>query len=52
MANPLRDHELLDLARAEAFALVEDGSRSAELAKLTTFLGPEWQSKFRLAAVG
>ncbi|MGC1106069.1 MAG: ATP-dependent DNA helicase RecG [Candidatus Acidiferrales bacterium] len=52
MAHPLRDHKLLDLARAEAFALVEDGSRSAELAKLTTFLGPEWQSKFRLAAVG
>lgn len=52
MAHPLRDHKLLDLARAEAFALAEDRSRSAELEKLTAFLGPEWQSKFRLAAVG
>ena len=52
MAHPLRDHKLLDLARAEAFALVEDRSRSAELEKLTTFLGIEWQSKFRLASVG
>ena len=52
MAHPLRDHKLLDLARAEAFALVEDGSRAAQLEKLTGFLGPEWQSKFRLASVG
>jgi ATP-dependent DNA helicase RecG len=52
MAHPLRDHKLLDLARAEAFALVEDDSRSAQLEKLTGFLGPEWQSKFRLASVG
>jgi ATP-dependent DNA helicase RecG len=52
MAHPLRDHKLLDLARAEAFALVEDSSRSAQLDKLKSFLGPEWQSKFRLAAVG
>jgi hypothetical protein len=42
----------LDLARAEALALVEDESRSAQLEKLTAFLGPEWQSKFRLASVG
>jgi ATP-dependent DNA helicase RecG len=52
MARPLRDHKLLDLARAEAFALVEDSSRSVQLEKLRSFLGPEWQSKFRLAAVG
>ena len=52
MAHPLRDHKLLDLALTEAFALAEDRSRSAELEKLTAFLGPEWQSKFRLAAVG
>jgi ATP-dependent DNA helicase RecG len=52
MAHPLRDHKILDLARAEAFALAQDGSRAGELEKLTGFLGPEWQSKFRLASVG
>lgn len=52
MAHPLRDHKLLDLARAEAFALVDDPSRSVQLEKLRSFLGPEWQSKFRLASVG
>lgn len=52
MAHPLRDHKLLDLARAEAFALVEDPSRSTQLKTLESFLGPEWQSKFRLASVG
>jgi ATP-dependent DNA helicase RecG len=52
MAHPLRDHKLLDLARGEAFALVEDPSRAQQLEKLRSFLGPEWQSKFRLASVG
>lgn len=52
MAHPLRDHKLLDLARAEAFALVEDRLRAEQLEKLRAFLGPEWQSKFRLASVG
>jgi ATP-dependent DNA helicase RecG len=52
MAHPLRDHKLLDLARAEALALVDDESRAPQLQKLTSFLGPEWQSKFRLASVG
>ncbi|HLW82138.1 MAG TPA: ATP-dependent DNA helicase RecG [Candidatus Acidoferrales bacterium] len=52
LAHPLRDHKLLDLARAEAFALVESPTRAAELEKLAKFLGHEWQSKFRLASVG
>ncbi|HKF52923.1 MAG TPA: ATP-dependent DNA helicase RecG [Candidatus Acidoferrales bacterium] len=52
MAHPLRDHKLLDSARAEAFALVEDPSHSEQLERLRAFLGPEWQSKFRLASVG
>ena len=52
MAHPLRDHKILDLARAEAFGLVQDGSRAPQLEKLTGFLGTEWQSKFRLASVG
>ena len=52
IAHPLRDHKLLDLARGEAFALVEDAERAAELEGLKRFLGNEWQNKFRLASVG
>ncbi|HXT85573.1 MAG TPA: ATP-dependent DNA helicase RecG, partial [Verrucomicrobiae bacterium] len=43
IAHPLRDHKLLDLARGEAFALVENAERAAELEKLKRFLGSEWQ---------
>ncbi|HEV2303947.1 MAG TPA: ATP-dependent DNA helicase RecG [Candidatus Acidoferrales bacterium] len=52
LAHPLRDHKLLDLARSEAFALVENPARATELENLKSFLGQEWQSKFRLASVG
>jgi ATP-dependent DNA helicase RecG len=52
LANPLRDHELLSRARQEAFALVESPSRAAELLGLLDFLGPNWQRRYALAAVG
>jgi len=52
IAHPLRDHKLLDLARSEAFALAENPARAEELEQLKTFLGSEWQNKFRLASVG
>lgn len=52
VAHPLRDHKLLDLARGEAFTLVESSSRAAELERLKTFLGPSWEKRFRLASVG
>ena len=52
IAHPLRDHKLLDLARAEAFALVEDRAREPEVAKLVAYLGPAWQRRFQFASVG
>jgi ATP-dependent DNA helicase RecG len=52
VAHPLRDHELLELARREAFALVENPARSQEVQGLLDYLGPAWQKRYRLAAVG
>jgi ATP-dependent DNA helicase RecG len=51
VANPLRDFDLLEAARREALAMVE-GGEPAELARLMTYLGPEWKRRYQLAAVG
>jgi len=52
VAQPLRDHELLELARREAFALAEDQERANEvIAKLET-LSPAWRKRYQLASVG
>jgi ATP-dependent DNA helicase RecG len=52
VANPLRDFQLLELARREAFSLVERGVESEELERLVKYLGPKWQRRYQLAAVG
>jgi ATP-dependent DNA helicase RecG len=52
VANPLRDREILDLARNEAFSLAEDQSRSTELERTLRRLPGEWQSRYHLAHVG
>jgi ATP-dependent DNA helicase RecG len=56
LANPLRDFALLELARKEAFALVEGQASSAgasgELRGLVEYLGPAWQRRYHLASVG
>jgi ATP-dependent DNA helicase RecG len=60
LANPLRDRELLELARREAFTLSEsaDGAgASAATAKetlreLLDYLGPRWRKRYQLATVG
>ena len=51
-AQPLRDHDLLELARREAFALAEDGARAREVAGRLEALRPSWQQRYRLATVG
>jgi ATP-dependent DNA helicase RecG len=52
IANPIRDFELLELARREALRLVEfpeaEGARQRLLAQLPV----EWQRRYQLAAVG
>ncbi|HKW32923.1 MAG TPA: ATP-dependent DNA helicase RecG [Candidatus Acidoferrum sp.] len=52
IANPLRDKELLELARIEAFALVEDGTKRDELQRVLRMLPGEWQRRYHLARVG
>jgi ATP-dependent DNA helicase RecG len=51
-AQPLRDHELLELARREAFAVAEDPVRARELASRLEKLSPTWQKRYHLASVG
>jgi len=62
VANPLRDRELLELARHEAFALLAAGeprdpaadaaAATQELQRLLDYLGPKWQRRYQLATVG
>ena len=52
IANPIRDKELLELARQEAFALVEDGAQREELQRVLRMLPGEWQRRYHLAKVG
>jgi len=52
VANPLRDHELLDLARREAFALVEDPEAEVRRVRMLRGLDSEWQRRYQLASVG
>jgi ATP-dependent DNA helicase RecG len=52
IANPLRDRELLESARKEAFALVEDGTQREELQRILQMLPGEWQRRYHLAHVG
>ena len=62
IANPLRDKELLELARREAFALAESSTQAgtsaqaatsaAELDRLLRQLPPEWQRRYHLARIG
>jgi len=52
VAQPLRDHELLELARREAFALVEDPGRAEEMAARLDAASPAWRKRYHLATVG
>ena len=52
VAQPLRDHELLELARREAFALAQDPARAAEIVRRLESLSPSWHKRYQLASVG
>jgi ATP-dependent DNA helicase RecG len=51
-AQPLRDHEILELARREAFALAENPVRANEIVTRLESLSPAWQKRYQLASVG
>ena len=52
VAHPLRDAELLELARREALELAADPQRADELLRMAGQLGSEWQQRYRLVAAG
>jgi len=52
IANPLRDRELLDLARKEAFALAEGPESQNELKQILRALPPHWHRRYHLARIG
>jgi ATP-dependent DNA helicase RecG len=52
IANPLRDKDLLEVARREAFALAEDARQSTSLQRLLRQLPAEWQRRYHLARIG
>ena len=52
IANPLRDRELLDLARKEAFALAESPASHSELKQILSALPPHWHRRYHLARIG
>jgi ATP-dependent DNA helicase RecG len=52
IANPIRDRDVLELARREAFALAEDAPRAGELERILRRLPGEWQRRYHLARVG
>jgi ATP-dependent DNA helicase RecG len=52
VANPLRDRELLERARKEAFHLVEDPTQKESLQRMLRLLPPQWQRRYHLARIG
>jgi len=52
VANPLRDRELLERARKEAFSLVEDPAQKESLQRMLRLLPPQWQRRYHLAQIG
>ena len=52
VANPLRDRELLERARKEAFSLVEDPAQKDSLQRMLYLLPPQWQRRYHLARIG
>ena len=51
-AQPLRDREILEMARREAFALAENAEKAQEVAARLEKVNPSWQRRYQLASVG
>jgi ATP-dependent DNA helicase RecG len=51
-AQPLRDHEILEMARREALAVAEDPARAQQIAKRLEEASPTWWARYQLASVG
>jgi ATP-dependent DNA helicase RecG len=51
-AQPLRDRELLEFARREAFALAEQPARADTVVAELEKVSPSWRKRYQLASVG
>ena len=51
-AQPLRDRELLEFARREAFALAENPGRAEQVVAEIQKVSPAWRKRYQLASVG
>jgi len=52
IANPVRDRELLELARREAFTLADDAEQKEMLQRILRTLPEQWQRRYHLARIG
>jgi ATP-dependent DNA helicase RecG len=52
IANPLRDRDLLELARREAFSIVDDAGEAQTLQGILRSLPSQWHRRYHLARVG
>jgi ATP-dependent DNA helicase RecG len=52
IASPLRDREVLELARKEAFTLAEEPAKKETLQSILRVLPGEWQRRYHLARIG
>jgi ATP-dependent DNA helicase RecG len=52
VANPLRDREILELARREALTLAVDPTQNSELQRTLRVLPADWQRRYHLARIG
>jgi ATP-dependent DNA helicase RecG len=52
IANPIRDRELLELARREAFTLADDPAQQDTMQRILRQLPSEWQRRYHLARIG
>ncbi|HWW51468.1 MAG TPA: ATP-dependent DNA helicase RecG [Verrucomicrobiae bacterium] len=52
VAQPLRDHHWLEIARKEAFALSENSTLANEVVIKLESVSPAWQKRYHLASVG
>ncbi len=52
IANPIRDKDLLESARKEAFALAEDTTQKPALTQILRALPEQWQRRYNLARIG
>jgi ATP-dependent DNA helicase RecG len=52
IANPIRDRELLELARHEAFTLADDSAQQDTMQRILRQLPTEWQRRYHLARIG